>query len=90
LEVYYRHRNWSLAQVRADKETAFDQYSEMTGSVSGLRVTVDPSGNRATATFTKSYSFKNDEKDFSGSTRSEMIFVKTTDGRWLIAGERDL
>ena len=89
LEVYYRYRNWTREQVREDKERAFDKYYEMEGSISDLRLEVDSTGRRATATFLKTYYFKGDEKDFSGSTRSQMTLIKGGGG-WLIVGERDL
>jgi ketosteroid isomerase-like protein len=89
LEIYYKYRNWTLAQVREDKEKAFVKYYEMDGGASDVDIEIEPSGRRATATFLKTYYFKGDEKDFSGSVRSQMIFVKTG-GSWLIAGERDL
>jgi ketosteroid isomerase-like protein len=89
LEVYYLHRNWTREQVREDKARAFDKYYETDGSVSDLSVEVAPSGQRATARFLKTYSFRNDEKDFSGETRAEFTLIKSN-GRWLIAGERDL
>ena len=89
VEVYYRFRNYTLAQVRADKARAFAKYYELDGKISDLRVEVEPSGRRATATFLKTYYFKGDEKDFSGATRAQMTLIKSADG-WLIAGERDL
>ncbi len=90
LEVYYKFRNWTGAQVRADKARAFDKYYELDARVSDLRVTVEPSGRRALADFTKSYSFKGTDKDFVGTARSQLTFAKMTDDRWLIVGERDL
>ena len=89
LEVYYRYRNWTRGQVREDKARAFEKYYELEGNISELRIVVEPSGRRATATFLKTYYFKGEEKDFSGSTRAQMTLIKGG-GAWLIAGERDL
>jgi hypothetical protein len=89
LEIYYTKRDAPLALVSDDKARAFEKFYELDGKISGLRIEATPSGRRATATFQKSYYFKGDEKDFSGSVRSQMTFVKSG-GAWLIVGERDL
>lgn len=90
LESYYLSRNVSRERVRADKARAFAKYSTMNVWLSNIRVQVDPSGQRATATFEKSYSFSGPGVNtFEGSGPNRFTFSKIA-GEWLIVGEEDL
>lgn len=85
---YYSRRGISSSSVRADKARAFSLYSSMRMNVSNMSVTVGPSGETATATFDKEWSFSGRDTS-SGKVRSELKFRKTG-SRWLITGERDV
>lgn len=87
LERYYAKSNYSLAKVRADISRAFSLYATLDLQLTNVNVTVDSSGNRATANFTKTWNFQG-KKSFSGSTQETAWMVKR-DGRWLIIGIRD-
>lgn len=88
LDVYYNASNVAKSRVRSDRSAAFSKYTSMNVELSNIKISVEPSGARATATFDKTFDFHGD-KDFSGSGLNRFWFVKTQ-GRWLINGEKDL
>ncbi|MDX6695943.1 MAG: hypothetical protein QOF02_3546 [Blastocatellia bacterium] len=90
LDAYYLSRNTGVARVRADKERAFTKYSTIDVSLSNIRVQVEPSGQRAVATFTKTYRLSGPGVNtFEGSGLNRFTFTKIG-GRWLITGEEDI
>jgi cell division septation protein DedD len=90
LDVYYLAHNASVARVRVDKERAFTKYSTIDVSLSNVRVQVEPSGQRAVATFTKTYRLSGPGVNtFEGSGLNRFTFTKVG-GRWLITGEEDI
>ena len=85
---YYTKRGMSSGSVRADKARAFSLYRSMNVSISNLDVTAGPSGDTATATFDKEWTFTGSGTS-QGKVRSQLIF-RNSNGRWLITSERDL
>lgn len=85
---YYRKRSASADFVRRDKQRAFNMFSSMSVTVSNLRVTVDDSGDAATAFFDKEWVFQGSHTS-TGKVQQQMQFRKIN-GEWLITGERDV
>lgn len=88
LDVYYSATNVNRERVRADRAAAFSKYSSLDMQLTNIKIAVDSSGTRATATFDKTFDFHG-EKDFSGSGLNRFTLVKAG-GRWRITGEKDL
>ncbi|MGB9181710.1 MAG: hypothetical protein WCB68_20940, partial [Pyrinomonadaceae bacterium] len=90
LETYYLTTNVSSARVRADRERAFDAYSDIEVELTNIRITPDPTNaERATTTFATTWTFEGDEKYSHGSVQQK-LWLQKTGGRWLITGEKDL
>jgi SnoaL-like protein len=89
LHTYYNARNVDVSRVRSNVARAFSTYSTFDVQVTNLQIEVDPSGEKAVATFDKTFVFANDEKKYSGSGLNRFWFEKIG-GRWLITGEKDL
>jgi ketosteroid isomerase-like protein len=88
LDTYFMKRRYSANKVRAEISTAFSRYSMLDVQISSMNVSVEASGEKATATFTKVWNFKG-EKTFSGSVQQKAWLVKQGE-RWLITGIKDL
>lgn len=90
LDVYYLARNVPFERVRADKQRAFAKYSTLQVSLSNIKVEVDPSGERAVATFIKTYRFSGTDVDpYEGSGANRFTWEKIND-QWYIVGEEDI
>lgn len=85
---YYRKRGASREFVRADRERAYRLFDSMSITVSNMDVTIDDSGETATALFDKEWVFEGSRRS-TGKVRQELRFRKI-DGEWLITGERDV
>lgn len=85
---YYRRRGASVESVRSDKQRAFNIFSSMSIGVSNMDVSVDDSGDRATANFDKEWVFQGARRS-TGKVRTQMQFRKIN-GQWLITAERDM
>jgi ketosteroid isomerase-like protein len=85
---YYRKQNLNIGAVRADKARAFSLYDSMRQNLSNMNVSVDRTGETATAVFDKEWSFSGRDTS-AGKVRSQLVFRKFN-GRWLITSERDL
>lgn len=88
VDPYFKRRNVSAAEVRANRSVAFTRYYKLDVQLSNINVVLDPSGTQATTTFDKTFAFEG-EKYFSGSVKSELWLTKVG-SRWLITGERDI
>ncbi len=86
---YYRAGRVGLAQVRADKQRAYNQYNSVNLNISNMKVTPDETGNRAIAIFDKEWNFAGDRKNSSGKVQQQLTLSKVG-GRWLITGEKDV
>jgi predicted lipid-binding transport protein (Tim44 family) len=89
LDVYYNATNVDRSRVRDDREAAFAKYSSMDMQVANINIEIDQTGTRATATFDKTFDFRNEEQSFNGSGLNRFWFTKTG-GRWRITGEKEL
>lgn len=89
LDIYYNATNVSRTRVREDRSQAFSKYSSMDMQVAKVNIEIDQTGTRATATFDKTFDFRNEEKSFNGSGLNRFWFVKAG-GRWRITGEKEL
>jgi hypothetical protein len=89
LHTYYNASNVSESRVRANVARAFSAYSTFDVQITNLQIQVDPSGEKAVATFDKTFEFRNAEKRYAGSGLNRFWFEKIG-GRWLITGEKDL
>ena len=89
LENYYTKRNVAASAVRSENARVFDRYAELEMDISNLDVAIDKASGEVITTFDKTFNFLGDEKDFSGSVRSEFRWKKIN-GRWRIVSERDL
>jgi hypothetical protein len=88
LDQYYSSSNVSSSRVRADRERAYAIYSTIDIRLSNIGVTVDGPGERATATFDKTWDFGGSK--YSSGSVQQRIWLAKIGGRWLITGEKDL
>ena len=89
LDTYYNASNVNASRVRSDRARAYALYSTIDIELSNVKITVDPSGDRASAVLDKTWTFEGTEKYSSGSVHQKIWLVKTG-GRWRITGEKDL
>lgn len=85
---YYNKRGATRDFIRADRERAYNLYDSMSIGISDLSVSVDDSGETATAVFDKSWAFDGTRRS-TGKVRQELRLRKVN-GQWLITGEKDL
>lgn len=89
LDTYYNATNVSSSRVRSDRARAYQLYTTLDVELSNMKITPDPSGETATATFDKTWTFEGSEKYSSGSVHQK-IWLTKIGGRWRITGEKDL
>jgi hypothetical protein len=89
LDTYYSASNVGASRVRSDRSKAYTAYNTLDVELSDIKITPDPSGERATATFDKTWTFEGAEKYSSGSVHQKVWLTKIG-GRWRITGEKDL
>ena len=89
LHTYYNAKNADVSMVRNNVARAFSAYDTFDVRIDNLQIEVDPSGERAVATFDKTFEFKSPGKTYQGSGLNRFWFEKIG-GRWLITGEKDL
>lgn len=85
---YYRRGSVSSDFVLNDKRRAFERFTAITVTISNMSISIDQSGERATAEFDKAWVFQG-ARAVSGKARSQLRFARVS-GKWLITGERDL
>lgn len=88
LDTYYNSKNVSVSRVRADRERAYAIFYTLDVQLSNIKITPGPTGEQATATFDKTWTFTG-EKYSSGSVQQRMWLAKIG-GRWRITGEKEL
>ena len=89
LHTYYNAKNVGVGMVRDNVARAFATYDSRNVRIDNLQIEVDSSGDRAVATFDKTFEFKNAQKTYAASGQNRFWFEKIN-GRWLITGEKDL
>lgn len=85
---YFTKRGVSPAFIRDDKRTAFARFDDLRIDIGDIEISFDETGENATAVFDKEWEFEGERRS-TGRVRSELR-LRNVDGRWLIAGERDL
>lgn len=85
---YYKKRGANADFVRKDKQRAFTMFDSISFTVSNVDVSVDDSGERATAEFDKEWVFEGERRS-TGKVRQQLQFRKVND-QWLIISERDV
>jgi hypothetical protein len=88
LHTYYLQKNYSASRVRANVARAFSKYNSFDVRLTNMTIEVDPSGQRAVATFDKTFTFTG-ATTYSGSGLNR-FWLEKIGGRWLITGEKDL
>jgi hypothetical protein len=89
LDYYYNGRGVSSSSVRSNKQKAFDKYYSFRVNIDNLNIVPDPSGQKATAVFKKSWEFEGSGDNNTGTVRAQFQLTKIG-GRWYITGEKDL
>ena len=89
LHTYYNASNVGVSRVRNNVARAFSTYSAFDVQISNLQIEFDPSGQKAVATFDKTFEFANSEKRYTGSGLNR-FWLEKIGGRWLITGEKEL
>lgn len=85
---YYNKPGANHDAVQRDKERAFAKFDEIDIDIHNVQITIDGSGNNATAEFDKTWFFEGDTVS-KGKVRSQLKF-RLVNRRWLITAERDL
>lgn len=89
LHTYYNAKNVGVQVVRDNVARAFATYDSRNVRIDNLQIEVDSSGERAVATFDKTFEFKSARNTYAASGQNRFWFEKIG-GRWLITGEKDL
>ncbi len=89
LHTYYNAKNVGVQMVQDNVARAFSTYDTFNVRIDNLQIEVDPSGERAVATFDKTFEFRGSGKTYAASGLNRFWFEKIG-GRWLITGEKDL
>lgn len=87
LEVYYKESGKDKNHVKADRLRAYQLFDSIDIQIDNIKITPE-SETSASATFDKTWTFKNSKKVSTGSVQQEFNFIKK-DGKWLINGEKD-
>ncbi len=85
---YYNRRGAPIAFVRKDKHRAFSKFDSISINITDISVSIDPSGEIATAVFDKEWVFDGASRS-TGKVRSQLRF-RNVNGEWMITGERDV
>lgn len=88
---YYKGGKVPASKIRGDKQKAYDKYENIEITLENIKVTPDPSGEKATVVFDKTWDFNNDNTgDYNvGSVQQQVILAKQN-GKWKIVAEKDL
>jgi hypothetical protein len=86
---YYNASSYSLSQIKAQRERVYAMYDTIDVDLTNIKITPDPSGDKATAVFDKTWTFEGPEKFNSGSVQQK-LWLANIGGRWKITGEKDL
>jgi hypothetical protein len=85
---YYKRNGASQAFIRADKLRAFSRYDSIDFKLTNISISVDQSGQEATATFDKEWNFEGDQT--SSGRVQQLLKLRKINGQWLITAEKDL
>lgn len=91
---YYKGGKISKSKLKASKEPAYKKYDSINIEISGMKVTVDPTGEKATVTFDKEWDFSGVDKDgndvFNTGKVQQQLILNKFNGKWKIVSEKDL
>lgn len=91
---YYKVGKVSRSKVKANKEPAYKKYDSIQIEIENMKVLPDPTGEKATVTFDKSWDFNGVDKDGNdvynrGKVQQQLILNKIG-GKWKIVSEKEL
>jgi hypothetical protein len=86
---YYNASSYSLSKIRSERERVYATYDTIDVDLTNIKITPDPSGDKATAIFDKTWTFEGPTKFNSGSVQQK-LWLANIGGRWKITGEKDL
>jgi hypothetical protein len=91
---YYKGGKISKAKLKASKEPAYKKYDSIAIDISNMKVTVDPTGEKATITFDKEWDFSGSDKDgnevFNTGKVQQQVVLNKFNGKWKIVSEKDM
>jgi hypothetical protein len=86
---YYTGGKVSKSKIKQDKQKAYSTYDTININISDIKITPDPSGEKATVVFNKEWDFATLDKKNRGEVTQQIIFSKVA-GKWKIVSEKDL
>ena len=91
---YYKGGKISKGKLKSSKEPAYKKYDAISIDIGNMKVVPDPTGEKATATFDKTWDFAGTDKDGnevfnSGSVQQQLILTKI-EGKWKITSEKEI
>lgn len=89
VEAFYRTRNVSREDVRAEKQRLFEQADRIEVEAGEPQITFSRDGQLATTRFRKRYVIEGEEENRQGEVLQELRWINTAGG-WKIISERDL
>lgn len=91
---YYKGGKIGKAKLKASKEPAYKKYDSINIEISNMKVTVDPTGEKATVTFDKEWDFNGVDKDgndvFNSGKVQQQLILNKFNGKWKIVSEKDM
>ena len=91
---YYKGGKISKSKLKTSKEPAYKKYDSINIEISNMKVTVDPTGEKATVTFDKEWDFNGVDKDgndvFNSGKVQQQLVLNKINGKWKIASEKDM
>lgn len=91
---YYKGGKINKAKLKSSKEPAYKKYDSIEIEIENIKVTPDPTGEKATVVFDKTWDFSGVDKDGndvinSGKVQQQLILNKIN-GKWKIVSEKEL
>lgn len=91
---YYKGGKISKSKLKASKDPAYKKYDSIEIEIKNMKVTADPTGDKATVTFDKDWDFAGIDKDGNdvinrGSVQQQLVLNKVN-GKWKIVSEKDV
>lgn len=91
---YYKGGKINKTKLKASKEPAYKRYDQISIDISEMKVTVDPTGEKATVTFDKEWDFAGTDKDgnevFNNGKVQQQLILNKFNGKWKIVSEKDV
>jgi hypothetical protein len=91
---YYKGGKINKSKLKASKEPAYKKYDTINIEISNMKVSVDPTGEKATVTFDKTWDFsgidKNGNEVFNSGSVQQQLIMNRINGKWKIVSEKDL